>query len=142
MNFEYVDNTSTRAEGCKPSVSTAQSIATRVAFYSSFKILNLNTAIRFAPHNVTPVTLESLQKQYSNSTGSSFPFLGYSLATYFWHLQRIKISVSKLLLQVQNHCRPHVRARQQVGTKADDATANRRPSSMVTRKTMPTDQTN
>jgi hypothetical protein len=98
MNFEYVDNTSTRAEDCEPGVSTAQSLATRAAFCISSKILNLNTAIRFAPHIVNPVTLESREKQYSNPTGSSSPFLGYALATYFWHLQRLKISASKQIL--------------------------------------------
>jgi hypothetical protein len=139
MNFDYVYSTPIRAEDSEPIASTAQSVATWIAFRSSSKIFNLNTAIRFAPHNVTPVTLESREGPHSNPTGSSSPCLGYFLATYFLHLQRIKISASKQLIQVQNYCRGHVRTKQQVGTNADKTTATRRPSSMVTRKTVPND---
>jgi hypothetical protein len=106
------------------------------------KSFNFNTSIRFAPHNVTPVTIESREGPHSNSTGPSSHCLGYFLATYFWRLQRIKISASKQLLQAQNHCRRHIRTKQQVWTSSDEATATRRPSSKGTRKTMPKDWIN
>jgi hypothetical protein len=74
INLVCGDNTSPLLEDIKPSVSIAQSVATRAAFHSSSKLLNLNTTIRFAPHNVIPVTIESCEKLCSNSTGSSPTF--------------------------------------------------------------------
>jgi hypothetical protein len=83
INFVCGDSTSPLLEDRKPTVSAAQSLTTRTVFCSSSKFFNLNTAIRFALHNVTPVTLEPRENPHTNPTGSSSPCLGNFLATYF-----------------------------------------------------------